>query len=160
MKGYLPEGSKESALTVSPPSFTLSALERAMERGNILEAPAILCDSDMNLHVALGEFIGIIPKEEVAYHPKNFPTKEIAILTRVGKMVNFRVKQITRKDGKVHVLLSRRDAQKECFLKYISTLCAGDVIRAKVTHMESFGVLVELRSHVLSFDGCKGTYFF
>lgn len=145
MKGYLPEGSNETnAFSLPDTIFTLSSLERAMEHGTILEAPAVLCDNEMNLHVALGEYVGMIPKDEVAYQPNNTPVKEIAILTRVGKMVAFRVKSIHRKDGNLKIILSRRDAQKECFVHYISALRPGDVVRAKVTHMESFGVFLDI----------------
>ena len=145
MKRYSPEGSKESGRSaISPTTFTLSALERAKEHGSILEAPVILCDGDMNLHVALGQYIGIIPREEAAYQPNGVPVKEIAILTRVGKTVAFRVKSIECLNGRLKILLSRREAQKECYEQYISTLRAGDVIRAKVTHMESFGVFLDV----------------
>ncbi|MBE6656229.1 MAG: 30S ribosomal protein S1 [Ruminococcaceae bacterium] len=145
MKGFSPEGSKESyAIGLSPSQITLSALERAMERGSILEGPALLCDNEMNLHVALGRFMGIIPKEEALYQPGASPVKEIAILTRVGKMVAFCVKSITHEGGQLKILLSRRDAQKECFKKYISTLRPGDVVPAKITHMESFGVFLDI----------------
>ena len=145
MKGYPPEGSRDSiARTLPPSAFTISALERAMERGSILEAPAILCDSEMNLHVALGSYIGIIPRKEAAYQPQDAPVKEIAILTRVGKMVAFCVKSIEREGGETRIILSRRMAQKECFARYISTLRPGDVVRAKVTHMESFGVFLDV----------------
>ncbi len=145
MKGYPPEGSKENAYRAfSASAFTLSALERAAEHGTILEAPVLLCDSDMNLHVALGPYIGIIPKEEAVYQPKDAPIKEIAILTRVGKMVAFCVKRIIRTEGRIKILLSRRKAQEECYAKYIATLRAGDVVKAKVTHMESFGVFLDV----------------
>ena len=145
MKGYLPEGSKAAApSSLQHSGFNLSVLERAMENGSILEAPVILCDNEMNLHVSLGDHIGIIPKDEVAYQPNNTPVKEIAILTRVGKMVAFRVKSITRFGGHLKIILSRRDAQKECFARYISALRPGDVVPAKVTHMESFGVFLDV----------------
>lgn len=144
MKGYLPEGSRKSADAFFPHTFTLSVLERAMEKGSILEAPVILCDNDMNLHVALGEFEGIIPREEAVYQLGGGDVKEIAILTRVGKMVAFCVKDIARSEDGVSIILSRRAAQKECFQKYISTLSPGDVVPAKVTHIESFGVFLDV----------------
>ena len=146
MKGYFPEGSQKNPLTsLLPGSFTLGALERAMERGAVLEAPVILCDNDMNLHVALGSYVGIIPREEVAYLPNNNPIKDIAILTRVGKTVCFTVKDIDKHRGDApYILLSRRDAQMECYFHYIKTLVPGDVVFAKVTHMESFGVFLDI----------------
>ena len=144
MKGYPPEGSRENAHAFPSAAFTISALERALERGSILEAPAVLCDGDMNLHVALGEYIGIIPKEESAYLPDGMAVKEIAILTRVGKMVAFCVERIERTLYGVKILLSRRKAQEKCYKRYISTLRPGDVVRAKVTHMETFGAFLDI----------------
>ncbi|MBQ1260683.1 MAG: 30S ribosomal protein S1, partial [Clostridia bacterium] len=46
--------------------------------------------------------------------------------------------------GGVLVKLSRRLAQKECRLNYISALMPGDVIPAKITHLESFGAFVDI----------------
>ena len=146
MKGYQPEGCKDGFGRALPSSaFTLPFLERAMERGSILEAPAILCDSEMNLHVALGAFMGVIPREEAAYLPSGAMTKDIAILTRVGKTVSFCIKDIEKRNaGDIKIVLSRRLAQKECFIHYISALRPGDVVKAKVTHMESFGVFLDV----------------
>lgn len=142
MKGYFPEGGDHSPILTS---FSLSALERAKERGTILEAPVILCDSDMNLHVALGDYVGIIPKNEAAYLPNSALIKDIAILTRVGKTVCFTVLEIDkRRTGEPLIILSRRKAQMECYARYISTLRAGDIVPAKVTHMESFGVFLDI----------------
>ena len=143
MKGYLPEGSARPRPMAE--AFTLCALERAKERGSILEAPVLLCDDKMNLHVALGEYVGIIPRDEAVYLPNGAPVKDIAILTRVGKTVAFCVEAIERREGlPPRILLSRRRAQRECFAAYITTLRAGDVVRAKVTHIESFGVFLDI----------------
>lgn len=146
MKGYYPEGSRESTRDGIPSElFTLPYLERARERGTILEAPVLLCDDRMDLHVALGAYVGIIPRDEAAYLPDGAPVKDIAILTRVGKTVAFCVDAIhTREGAPPRILLSRKRAQKECYDAYISTLRAGDVVRAKVTHIESFGVFLDV----------------
>jgi small subunit ribosomal protein S1 len=146
MKGYHPEGSKEGARAdFSATLFTLSALERAMERKTILEAPVILCDSEMNLHVALGEYTGIIPREEAQYLPGGSQIKDIAILTRVGKSACFCITAIERGEkGLPRILLSRKAAQKECFTAFVHSLRPGDVVRAKITHMEAFGVFLDI----------------
>ncbi len=142
MKEYFPEGRLSMSNNAN---YTLPFLERAMERGTILEAPVILCDNEMNLHVALGWGTGIIPKEEAAYMKGDLPVKDIAILTRVGKTVCFCVTDIEKKEGGTpKIILSRRAAQKECYEEYISTLHSGDVIPAKVTHMESFGAFLDV----------------
>lgn len=142
MKDYIPEGSLPPS---SNSTYTLPYLERAMERGSILEAPVILCDNEMNLHVSLGSYIGIIPREEAVYTMGKLPVKDIAILTRVGKTVCFCVTSIDKNDGNApNITLSRRAAQKACYKEYISTLRSGDVIPAKVTHMESFGAFLDV----------------
>jgi len=152
MKGYYPEGSKDRSRADFPSSaFTLSALERAMERKTILEAPVLLCDSEMNLHVALGEYTGLIPREEAQYLPCGAPIKDIAILTRVGKAVAFCVSSVEkRENAPPKILLSRRDAQEKCFSSYIRTLTPGDIVRAKITHMESFGVFLDIGCGITS----------
>ena len=40
--------------------------------------------------------------------------------------------------------LSRRAAQEECRQNYLDTLLPGDVIRAKVTHLEAFGAFCDI----------------
>lgn len=144
MNGYYPEGSKENK-NLAFSSFTLSTLERAMERKTILEAPVLLCDSEMNMHVSLGEYTGIIPRSESQYLHGNTEIKDIAILTRVGKTVAFCVTDIKKEDGGMpKITLSRREAQAECFTSYVSTLRPGDVVRAKITHMEAFGIFLDI----------------
>lgn len=44
-----------------------AALERAMLQGKILEGVAVLCDSQLALHVDLGCIEGIIPREEALW---------------------------------------------------------------------------------------------
>ena len=144
MKDFLPEG-HSAALTRSHAPFSLSYLEQAALRGTVLEAPVTLCDSDLNLHVYLGEVKGILPKGEVTFSPMGEPTKDIAVLTRVGKTVCFTVKAIVNGEGKGPIaILSRRDAQKKCYEQYVSHLAPGDIIEAKVTHLEHFCVFLDI----------------
>ena len=92
MNKYMPEGS----LIKNPRNYeftsTRTGLELALDKQIILEAPVILCDHNFNLHVELGGgMLGIIPRQEVEYSTDGEPTKDIAILTRVGKIVCFKV---------------------------------------------------------------------
>ena len=151
MNKYGPEGMLIKEYSNLEYISTKAGLERALEVGAILEAEAILCDHDMNLHVSLGERVrGIIPRDEVEYN-KNDTTKDIAILTRVGKPVCFKVSGFRRdSSGGVVALLSRREAQRECMEYYISTLKAGDIIKSKITHLESFGAFVDIGCGIIS----------
>ena len=125
-------------------------LERAMLAGTILESTALLCDSEMNLHIDLHGIIGIIPREEVCYNQNGDESKEIAIITRVGKPVCFKVMSIEEKDGRVCAYLSRRAAQIECMRNYISDLIPGDIVCSRVTHLESFGAFVDIGCGIIS----------
>ena len=141
---YLPEGSsiysKENLSYIS----TLSGLERAMQEDRILEANAIMCDEDFNLHIDLFGIRGIIPKDECLLTPNNEPIKDIAIITRVGKPVCFKVVSIEPVNDTYRVILSRKRAQIECRNYYLSSLRAGDIIPATITHLDHFGAFVDI----------------
>ena len=152
---YLPEG--ERLYTQENLSYisSLSGLERAMHEDKILEAVATKCDEDLNLHLNLYGIKAIIPKDECLLTHKNEPIKDIAIITRVGKPVCFKVKSIEQSGDTYIAILSRKDAQIECQNYYISSLYAGDIIRASVTHLDTFGAFMDIGcgiSSLLSID--------
>ena len=150
MNGYQPEGIFSLHQARTDGALSLSSLEYAKEKRKILEAPVLLCDKDMNLHVALGEGIGIIPKNEVVYPITAEDVKDIAILTRVGKTVCFHVEKVDMHNEKPVALLSRRSAQRECYEKKVATLRAGDIIKARVTHLEPFGAFLDIGCGIIS----------
>lgn len=122
-----------------------------MREGRILEAMALMCDEDMSLTVDLRGIRGIIPKEEIAYVQDGAPVKDIAVITRVGKPVCFKVMGFGRDDrGKTVAFLSRRAAQMECVSSFLMDLIPGDVIDARITHMEQFGAFVDIGCGVIS----------
>lgn len=147
---YRPEGSylslPENLEYLSSPA----ALERAMEEHRILEGTVLLCDSNLRLHVDLGCMRGIIEREEAVYCRFGEELKDIAVITRVGKPVCFRVIGFTRIDGKTVARLSRREAQRECLRHYLRNLRTGDILPARVTHMEPFGAFVDIGCGVSS----------
>ncbi|MBE6537025.1 MAG: S1 RNA-binding domain-containing protein [Ruminococcaceae bacterium] len=149
---YKPEGARISTIQNREYVSSLSGLEKALERQLILEAPAILCDHNFNLHISLGGGIsGIIPRDECEYIKKNEEIKDIAILTRVGKPVCFKVLGFKRNEsGGTIAVLSRKAAQRECVLNYVSGLVSGDIIPARVTHLESFGAFVDIGCGIIS----------
>ena len=149
MNRYLPEGSligtRENREYVS----SLSGLERAMGDGRILEGVAVSCDKELNITVDLYGIKGIIPKNEVLYSDEG--PKDIAVITRVGKAVAFKVIGFERDaGGSIVPVLSRRMAQAECMQKFIGALTEGDIIDAKVTHLEQFGAFVDVGCGIVS----------
>lgn len=146
---YMPEGMKANETIEWTAS--VSSLERAMAIGKILEAPAILCDGALNLTVDLGVMQGIIPRREAALSTGGEPIKDIAIISRVGKPVCFKILSFENDEkGAVRAILSRRAAQLECLNDYLLTLSAGDIIPARITHLEHFGAFVDIGCGIAS----------
>ena len=140
---YLPEGSLLKTYENMEYISSLQGLERAMQEGKILEAVALVCDNDTHtLHLNLNGIDGIIEREESMLDDE---IKDVAIITRGGKSVCFKVLEITKNEnGSPLVRLSRKEAQKECVKSYLGDLIAGDIIPAKVTHLEPFGAFVDI----------------
>ncbi len=142
---FKPEGalinSPENQRCISSPE----GLSEALEKGFILEARAVMCTGSHDLIVELPCAAGIIPREEGAVGIAEGTTRDIAIISRVNKPVCFKIKELTLgDDGKVTAILSRRAAQEDCLTSYISALHCGDVIDARVTHLEQFGCFVDI----------------
>lgn len=121
-----------------------------MREGKILEANARMCDEDLNLHVDLCGIEGIIPRAECVLCTDNEPIKEIAIITRVGKPVCFKVVAIEPHGDTYRAILSRREAQAECRSYYLSSLMPGDIVPATVTHLDTFGAFVDVGCGIVS----------
>ncbi len=122
-----------------------ASLANAMESRQILESKAIVCDSRHNLIVDLGCMKGIIPREEGALGISEGTTRDIAVISRVGKPVSFVIDKISSdRHGRPYATLSRRAVQQQCMDEYISYLRCGDVIDGRVTHLEPFGAFVDI----------------
>jgi small subunit ribosomal protein S1 len=145
-------GTRKGGISITNEQVLVTFLTKALEKQIILEAPVTMCDHSLNLHVELGGGVmGIIPRDEVLYTAGNEPVKDIAILTRVGKPVCFKVCGFKKDCGSQTVaILSRRSAQRECVENYICTLCPGDIIPTRVTHLESFGAFVDVGCGIIS----------
>lgn len=130
----------------------IEGLEKAMHDDAIVEAPAIMCDHKLNLYVNLGAGIrGIINKEDISYSFAGEEIKDIAILTRVGKAVAFKVISLEKTStGEIIALLSRKAAQVDCYKNYISHLIPGDIIPTCITHTENFGAFVDIGCGIIS----------
>ena len=148
---YLPEGMLYGSEQNTYWTADLRRLERAMEQGQILEGMAVRCDcANMCLTVDMGCVQGVIPREEALYLRQGDEAKDIAIITRVGKPVAFKITDIDLSGEVPRAILSRRAAQEECAEKSISHLTPGDVIPATVTHLEPFGAFVDIGCGIVS----------
>ena len=152
MNDYRPEGQLLKEKSNVYYTSSLDGLYRAEADGRILEGVVTLCDHAFNLYVSLGSGIrGIIPRGEAEFSQNGEVTKDIAILTRVGKPVAFKVTGFkTLATGEVLALLSRKEAQRECYQRYISRLVPGDIIPTRITHLENFGAFVDIGCGIAS----------
>ena len=145
MTEYLPEGFLFGTSENDNCLSSFAALSDCRQSRKILEAPCIVCDSHHNLVIDLGCMRGVIPREEGAVGIAEGTTKDIALISRVNKPVCFVVKDFERdENGEIYAVLSRREAQVLCSEHYIKTLTPGDIIPARVTHLEQFGCFVDI----------------
>ena len=143
MKAYLPEGHRIHTAENQSYLASIDSLAQAMEDRVVLEAWAERCDREKNLHVRLGDFYGIIPREETALGLTEGSIREIAVLARVGRPVCFRVVGLQANDGVLTPILSRRGAQLAA-RAHLRSLALGTVVDATVSHMERFGAFVDV----------------
>lgn len=147
---YKPEGMLINSPQNLKSLLTLSAMEEARANKKILEARAVVCDSEHNLIIDLNGVKGIMPKDECAIGISDGTTRDIAIISKVNKPVCFRIIDFKRMDGKLIPVLSRKAVQEDCMREYIDTLTLGDVIDCKVTHLEQFGAFVDVGAGIAS----------
>lgn len=146
MNVYTPEGTLHRTLPKGS-----SALQEAMRQQTVLESRVICCDSAHNLLVDLDGVRGIIPKNEGAMGISEGKTRDIAIIARVNKPVQFVITELGKdRSGHPYALLSRRTVQEQCTKEYLSTLRPGDVIPGRITHLEPFGCFVDIGCGIVS----------
>ncbi|MCM1365252.1 MAG: S1 RNA-binding domain-containing protein [Faecalibacterium sp.] len=145
MKKYYPENYLITTEENKNALSSKAALKEACYNGRVLEARAIICDKEHNLHVDLGIMKGIIPRTEGAIGIDDGTVRDIAIISRVNKPVMFKITDFQTDDfGETYAVLSRKAVQTDCMNEYISALTPGCVIDAVVTHMENFGIFVDI----------------
>lgn len=148
---YLPEG----RLLETPENLVLTSsdegVKRAWAQGTRMEGIVTMCDEQRNLYIRLGNRRGMIPRNETGLGAESGSLREIAILSRVGKPVCFRV--IGEADGQW--LLSRRSVQEEAFRYFQKNLMPGEVLQATVTHLEQFGAFVDMGCGMVSMIGIE-----
>jgi small subunit ribosomal protein S1 len=150
---YKPEGRLIGTCENREYLASVQALEKACAYGKIIESIAIFCEDGefgKELHFNLGAMKGIMPQCEVEYSIKGEKVKDIAVITRVGKPVCFKIIGFDQINGEKIAVLSRKEAQRECTESFLSTLIPGDIIDATVTHMEPFGAFLDIGCGIVS----------
>ncbi len=151
MSFYYPEGWRIHTPHNRNALLNFSTLSDACRDGLILEGRAVVCDSAHNLVVDLGCMKGIIPREDCAVGIKEGTVRDIAIISRVNRPVCFIIVRFQKQDdGSTVAILSRRLAQEKCQEEYLVSLRPGDVIDARITHLEPFGAFADIGCGVVS----------
>ena len=154
-ESYLPEGSYMVQPAVRQAFSTLGALRQARDEGRILEAVAQRCTAAHDLLFDLGIAQGILPRVSCALGVAEGDTREIAILSRVGKPTCFVVTDIDESTDPPTAWLSRTIVQQKAQDRMLDSLRPGDVIPARVTHLEPFGAFVDAGCGVPSLIGIE-----
>ena len=147
MNRFLPEGWLLTDIENRRTQSSLARLQEARASKTVLEAVAEMCDSEHNLWVNLGIMRGVIPRAEGARGINTGETRDIALLSRVGKSVSF-IK--TDAAGRMYAVLSRKIAQEMCVCEFVKRLRPGDIIGARVTHLESFGAFCDIGCGIIA----------
>ena len=132
---YLPEGSYTALPEVRQALASLDGLRRAQDEGMILEAVAQRCTAAHDLLFDLGFAQGIMPRSCCALGVAEGDTREIAILSRVGKPTCFAVTEVDETADPPAVWLSRTIVQQRAQDFLLDNLTPGDIIPAAVTHL-------------------------
>lgn len=145
---YYPEGANPALCRKFE---TIDEIKQAIRNRDIVEGRVVLCDKEHNLHIDLGAMRGIIPHNEGAVGIIEGTVRDIALISKVNKIVCFRIVGFHRDDfGETLAVLSRRSVQLDCINDYVSMLAAGDVINARVTHLEKFGAFIDIGAGINS----------
>lgn len=145
---YFPEGVNDS---LCRRFNSLEEIKKAAAERTVLEGTVKLCDSEHNLCVDLGCTRGIIPRNEGALGIVEGTVRDIALISKVNRRVCFRVAGFHRNgDGELIPVLSRRSVQLDCLNNYVNALRCGDIIQARVTRLEGFGVFIDIGAGINS----------
>jgi len=142
MNGFYPEGWNDGKKKYS---YTVAELMDAQATCEVIESTVTMCDANHNLIVDLGCMRGIIPRLQGAIGIEEGTTRDIALISRVGKSVCFVVENIENDSkGNLFAMLSRKKAQELCLENISRYRKPGDIITAKITHLESFGAFCDI----------------
>lgn len=140
---YYPEGMFPACLEAQ--YMTREQLKKAYLDGTILQGIARSATPSHNLLVSLGAAEGFIPRDETAIGISDGSVRDIAILSRVGKPICFKITSIEGLyDPKPKITLSRRLAQEEALTHLLTQVPVGTVLPAVITHLDRFGAFCDI----------------
>lgn len=145
---FYPEGCCEK---LGKTFASIDEIKNAMIKNEIIEGKVLLCDREHNIHIDLGVIRGIIKREEGAIGIDDGTVRDIALISKVGKSICFNIIGFERDVfGNTFAVLSRKSVQEKCKKEFLDNLKNGDVIDAKVTHLEKFGAFIDIGAGINS----------
>lgn len=144
MSMYKPEGVFEN-LEERNRMYSIEELEDALKTGKILHGRVKEVTIDLALVIEMGSGIEAkIEFNDLEYSPIGKATKPVAAASKIGKQVNFKVISVGTVDNKYKIKLSRADAMREAYENYVSKLKIGDIIDARINHIEKYGAFCDV----------------
>ena len=140
---FMPEGWNNVVSTLDK-----SNIQEVINNQTILQGIVTNCDENYNLHLDLGSYKGIIPRNEVeAIHlqPDGLPKTNLCV-GKVHKFVQFKVKDVEENGT---AILSRKNVQNDALNWVKNSLQVGDKVTGIVKRVESYGVFIEIGGGVV-----------
>jgi len=133
-------------------AYSLEDIKEAIVNKTIMEAIVDSCDNNMTLTLSICDNIkGKIAFDELEYRLDGKQVKTITAMSKVGRHVKFIPTSIVgNEDSGYTVTCSRKLAQKECYINYLSKLIPGTVVDVRVIATKSFGVFCDVGCGVIA----------
>ena len=119
MNVFPPEGTMSQEISTVN---SRSSLAESAVNCTVLEGRATVCDKKHDLYVEYDGIRGVIPRSEGALGIDEGTTKDIAMISRVGKAVSFIVLDPSDNNAYGCPIFSRRAAQQRCRREYLDLL--------------------------------------
>ena len=130
---------------------SLEEIRRLIEEQTVVEGTAVRCDRDHTLHVNYRGFAGLLPRSQAVHPSVSGAQREISVLSRVGRPIQFVITGLTTDGGGKPTLQVSRSLAQEKALRFLREECPpGTVLRGRVTHLAPFGAFVDVGCGVVA----------
>lgn len=142
---YRPEGFYHSK-TVRK-EYNIDYIQNAIKRKFIMESKAIKLNTSNELILAISDgVIGLIQLNDFEDIEES-RLKLSYMYSKVGMYIKYIPQEILEEpdeNGNTIVICSRRESQKQCKEKYISTLKPGDIINARIMNLHNKSIFCDI----------------
>ena len=145
-RSFLPEGMRVSAETCS-----FQELKEMIGTDEIMEAIPYRCDTEHTLHFSINGCQAQMKRSNAIAPWISGSERDISLLSMVGKPTCFTVTTVDLNNkGEPVFQLHRRIIQERIMDHYIQHLKEGMILICRVTHMERFGVFLDIGCGIIA----------